>query len=82
MGTLLNFVFKDTDGMGTDVSVLVVFNTPLMANEIESIKSRTSSWAAENTDWQYEELVEGVLSDFGYDKSLDYTIVDPVEIDI
>ena len=77
MQTIIKFHFIDTDGMGTDVDILVL--THEISNDLrDKIEDAISSYIDSVEDWQYEELVNEVFESFG----LDYEIVNPITYNI
>lgn len=77
MNTLIKFHFIDTDGMGTDVDILVL--TYEISNNLKyEIEDAISSYIDSVKDWQYEELINEVFASF----ELDYEIINPITYNI
>lgn len=77
MNTLIKFHFVDTDGMGTDIDILVL--THEVSNDLrDEIEDAISSYINSVEDWQYEELINEIFSSF----DLDYEIINPITYNI
>ena len=73
MKTVLRFFFECVDGIDCDVNIFVLVNN--IEDETKcKIDDAIASYIDSVEDWQYEELVNDVLTSF----NLDYEIISPI----